>query len=230
MTQHIEITRIFDAPRELVYRAFTDPGQLAQWFGPAGCPVPRDSIEIDARPGGHLRFVMTAPDVRSPVDATFTDVVENELLAGEMEAAGVPGVAGPLRVHLRLEFHDEGNGKTRLELRPVRHRAARRGHAQRMGKLVHQAGRAAESVPGTGSWNSEAVMAKLIYSAIASADGYIEDPGGSIDWGMPDEELPGFINELEQPRAPCTLPVRSHRCRVRGHGSNRPSSPALSGS
>jgi RNA polymerase sigma-70 factor (sigma-E family) len=90
-----------------VYRAFTDPGQLAQWFGPAGCSVPRDSIEIDARPGGHLRFVMTAPDVRSPVDATFTDVVENELLAGEMEAAGVPGVAGPLRVHLRLEFHDE---------------------------------------------------------------------------------------------------------------------------
>jgi len=103
--------------RELVYRAFTDPGQLAQWFGPAGCSVPRDSIEIDARPGGRLRFVMTAPDVRSPVDATFTDVVENELLAGEMEAAGVPGVAGPLRVHLRLEFHDEGNGETRLELR-----------------------------------------------------------------------------------------------------------------
>ena len=57
-----------------MYRAFTDPGQLAQWFGPAGCSVPRDSIEIDARPGGHLRFVMTAPDVRSPVDATFTDV------------------------------------------------------------------------------------------------------------------------------------------------------------
>ena len=44
-------------------------------------------------------------------------MVENELLAGEMEAAGVPGVAGPLRVHLRLEFHDEGNDKTRLELR-----------------------------------------------------------------------------------------------------------------
>jgi dihydrofolate reductase len=42
-------------------------------------------------------------------------------------------------------------------------------------------------------------MAKLIYSAIASADGYIEDPDGSSDWGMPDEELLGFINELEQP-------------------------------
>jgi uncharacterized protein YndB with AHSA1/START domain len=117
VNQYIEITRIFDAPRELVYRAFTDPGQLAQWFGPAGCWVPRDSIEIDARAGGYLRFVMTAPDVRSPVDATFTEVVENELLAAEMEAAGVPGVTGSLRVHLRVEFHDEGDGKTRLELR-----------------------------------------------------------------------------------------------------------------
>ena len=60
---------------------------------------------------------MTGPDVRSPVDTMFTEVVENELLAGEMEAAGVPGVAGSLRVQLRLEFHHEGNGKTRLELR-----------------------------------------------------------------------------------------------------------------
>ncbi len=117
MSQHIEISRIFDAPRELVYQAFTDPDQLAQWFGPVGCRVPRDSIEVDARVGGHLRFVMTAPDIRSPVAATFTEVVENELLAAEMEAEGVPGVAGPLRVQLRLEFHDEGNGKTRLELR-----------------------------------------------------------------------------------------------------------------
>ena len=117
MSQHIEITRVFDASRAQVYRAFTDPDQLAQWFGPVGCSVPRDSIEIDARVGGHLRFVMTAPDVHSPVDMTFTEVVEDQLLAGEMEAAGVPGVAGPLRVHLRLEFHDEAQGKTRLELR-----------------------------------------------------------------------------------------------------------------
>jgi uncharacterized protein YndB with AHSA1/START domain len=77
-----------------VYRAFTDPGQLAQWFGPSGCSVPRDSIEIDARPGGHLRFVMTAPDVRSPVHARFTDVVENELLAGERRPLACPAWPG----------------------------------------------------------------------------------------------------------------------------------------
>jgi uncharacterized protein YndB with AHSA1/START domain len=111
------MTRLFDAERSLVYRAFIDPDQLAQWFGPVGCWVPRDSIDIDARIGGHLRFVMTAPDVRSPVDLTFSEIVENELLAGEMEAAGVPGVVGLVCVHLRIEFHDEGRGKTRLELR-----------------------------------------------------------------------------------------------------------------
>lgn len=42
-------------------------------------------------------------------------------------------------------------------------------------------------------------MAKLIYSAIASADGYTEDPDGKLDWSVPEEELLSFINELERP-------------------------------
>src|ERR1039457_645109 len=42
-------------------------------------------------------------------------------------------------------------------------------------------------------------MGKLIYSAIASADGYVEDAAGSFDWGAPDEELFCFVNGLERP-------------------------------
>jgi dihydrofolate reductase len=42
-------------------------------------------------------------------------------------------------------------------------------------------------------------MARLIYSAIASADGYVEDADGSFDWATPDEELMLFVNELERP-------------------------------
>jgi uncharacterized protein YndB with AHSA1/START domain len=120
MTHEIAISRIFNAPREFVYRAFVDPDQLAQWFGPVGASVPRDTIDIDARVGGHMRFVMAVdddPSFRNPIEATFTEVIENELLVGEMQAEGVPGVDGILRGTLRLEFHDEGAGKTRLELR-----------------------------------------------------------------------------------------------------------------
>ena len=52
----IEITRVFDAPPERVYRAFTDPDQFARWYGPVGFGVPRDTVEVDARVGGWQRF------------------------------------------------------------------------------------------------------------------------------------------------------------------------------
>src|ERR1700734_100746 len=42
-------------------------------------------------------------------------------------------------------------------------------------------------------------MARLIYSAIASADGYVEDAAGGFDWAAPDEELLSFVNDLERP-------------------------------
>jgi uncharacterized protein YndB with AHSA1/START domain len=116
----LAISRIFDAPREVVYQAFVDPDQLAQWFGPVGFVVPRDTVAVDARVGGYQRFVMVSADddsVRSPVDATFTEVVENELLVGQQSAEGIPGFDGVATMILRVEFHDEPGGKTRLELR-----------------------------------------------------------------------------------------------------------------
>ena len=114
------IERVFDAPRELVYRAFTDPDQLAQWFGPVGFTVPRDTVDVDVRVGGHQRFVMVSddnPEWMSPVDATFTEVIENELLVGTEEFEGVPGLQGHTSMYMRLEFHEVEGGKTRLIIR-----------------------------------------------------------------------------------------------------------------
>jgi uncharacterized protein YndB with AHSA1/START domain len=114
------LTRIFDAPPELVYRAFVDPDQLGQWFGPVGWTVPYESVHIDARPGGYQRLVMVSdddPTMRSSIDTTFSEVVENELLVGHQDVEGIPGTTGSVRFHLRLEFHAEPGGKTRLELR-----------------------------------------------------------------------------------------------------------------
>lgn len=116
-TGELIISRVFAAPREIVYRAFTDPDELARWFGPVGFSVPRDTVDVDPRPGGHQRFVMVKddnPTVTSPVDARFTQVVENELLVGSEEFVGVPGVQEPTTMTMRLEFHDADGGGTRL--------------------------------------------------------------------------------------------------------------------
>jgi uncharacterized protein YndB with AHSA1/START domain len=113
------ITRLFAAPRALVYRAFTDPDQLAAWFGPAGWSVPRDSVTVEAKVGGAQRFTMVNdadPALRSPVNATFVEVVSDELLVGEEVVNGIPGLPDGTIMRMRLEFHEEGDG-TRLVLR-----------------------------------------------------------------------------------------------------------------
>ncbi|MBL7499480.1 SRPBCC domain-containing protein [Frankia sp. CNm7] len=110
------ITRIVDAPRAAAYRAFVDPDQLAAWFGPVGFTVPRDTVDIDPRVGGHLRFTMVSdedPAFTSPSNGTFTELVENAVFEG---TEPVPG-AEPAVLRLRVEFHDADAGGTRLELR-----------------------------------------------------------------------------------------------------------------
>jgi uncharacterized protein YndB with AHSA1/START domain len=117
--EEISVSRVFDAPRELVYRAFVDSDQFGQWFGPAGFSVPYESVQSDARPGGFQRFVLVSdadPSHRTPVEVALSEVVEDELLVAHADIGTVAGgrTAG---VRLRLEFGDQSSGKTRLELR-----------------------------------------------------------------------------------------------------------------
>lgn len=125
------ISRHFDAPRELVYRAFVDEDQLAAWFGPIGFSVPRDTVSIDPRTGGHQRFTMVADDgsMTSPVNATFSEVIENQLLVGYEDVSGIPGFEGTERFTLSLEFFDEDGG-TRLELRQGPYSTEMEGNAR----------------------------------------------------------------------------------------------------
>jgi uncharacterized protein YndB with AHSA1/START domain len=70
----VDIVRVFDAPRALVWQAWTDPKMMAQWFGPRHftSSVP----ELDARAGGALRIVMHGPDGNDyPMKGVFLEVV-----------------------------------------------------------------------------------------------------------------------------------------------------------
>jgi uncharacterized protein YndB with AHSA1/START domain len=103
----IEITQVFDAPPERVYQAFTDPDQFAEWYGPVGFPVDRDTVELDARVGGRQRFAMVSeadPSIRTGFDGRFTVVVQNVLLSSRGAWDGIPGQAGAWPSNLRAEF------------------------------------------------------------------------------------------------------------------------------
>ena len=113
------LTRVFDAPRELVYRAFVDPEQLAQWFGPVGYSVPVNTVVVEPRAGGKYHLTMVSEDGTdsSPITSVLTEVVENELLVGAQEWDGVDGLQGPSKVRMRIEFHDEEGARTRVVIR-----------------------------------------------------------------------------------------------------------------
>jgi uncharacterized protein YndB with AHSA1/START domain len=69
----ITLTRVFAAPRELVWRAFTEPAMLAEWYGPNGFRTETEAFEL--RVGGEWRSVMIAPDgTRFPNNGTFLEV------------------------------------------------------------------------------------------------------------------------------------------------------------
>jgi uncharacterized protein YndB with AHSA1/START domain len=108
------LTRIFDAPRELVWRAWTDPKHLAQWFGPKQftSSVP----QLDVRIGGALRIVMRGPDGNDyPMKGTFLEVVPSERLVFSNIAVDKDGnhlLEGETTVTL-----SEQGGETKLTLR-----------------------------------------------------------------------------------------------------------------
>jgi uncharacterized protein YndB with AHSA1/START domain len=75
----VVITRTFSAPRELVFKAWTDPRDVAQWWGPHRFTNP--VCELDARPGGAIRIHMRGPDgTVYPMTGVYEEIVEPERL------------------------------------------------------------------------------------------------------------------------------------------------------
>jgi uncharacterized protein YndB with AHSA1/START domain len=116
--REIIATRLFDAPRELVWEVWTDPKHLAQWWGPNG--FTNTIHEIDVRPGGVWRFIMHGPDGTDyKNEIVYVEVIKPERLVYDH-------VSGP-RFHVTLTFTEEGN-KTRLNMQMLFESAAEREH------------------------------------------------------------------------------------------------------
>jgi uncharacterized protein YndB with AHSA1/START domain len=83
--RELVITRIFDTPRELVYKVWTDPEHVKNWWGPK--PFTNPVCEIDLQPGGRFHYVMRSPDgMDFPMKGTFIEIVPNERLVYSNDA------------------------------------------------------------------------------------------------------------------------------------------------
>jgi uncharacterized protein YndB with AHSA1/START domain len=113
--QLVLITRIFDAPREQVFKAWTDPDELATWYGPEHLDTPRERIHIDLRVGGRWELTMVEREGgrEMPIGYVIVELVEPELLV--MRSDPMPQAGMHEGTLLRVELHDHG-AKTRMSL------------------------------------------------------------------------------------------------------------------
>jgi uncharacterized protein YndB with AHSA1/START domain len=109
--QEVVITRTFDAPREEVFRAWTDPDRVAEWYGPEHFDTER--VRIDLRVGGRyeLTMVQRGSGAEFPVGYEILELAEPELLV--LRSDPIPGMHGT--VYTRVELEDLGD-RTRMTL------------------------------------------------------------------------------------------------------------------
>ena len=110
-SRELVIRHILDAPREVVFKAWIDPKQMAKWWGPTGFTNP--VCEMDVRPGGSLRIVMRGPDrVDHPMTGVFCAIVEPERLV--FTAVARDKQDNPLLESLTTVAFAKHGGKTKL--------------------------------------------------------------------------------------------------------------------
>jgi uncharacterized protein YndB with AHSA1/START domain len=105
----LHFSRVFDAPRELVFACMTDPDHLSHFWGPAGVSAPRDRMTVDARPGGVFETVMVndADGSEYLTRAVYDEVRAPELLVWTESHSGMRVrsefvALGPQRTEVRI--------------------------------------------------------------------------------------------------------------------------------
>ena len=123
-TGRMVVTRVFDAPRELVWKAWTDPKYVMQWWGPKGFTAP--FCEIDFRVGGKFLLSMRTPDGWEGWNGgEYYEIVPYEKIVSSMYFSDSKGnKIEPEQLGIELEaiddahnvilFEDIGNGQTKL--------------------------------------------------------------------------------------------------------------------
>jgi uncharacterized protein YndB with AHSA1/START domain len=107
------VTRVFNAPCELVFRAWTQPEHFASWWGGEGMSTPLESMRMDVRPGGEWYACMRsdADGTEHPFAGVYREIVANERLVMTISEGHRPD---PDREHLLTIKFTEVDGKTEM--------------------------------------------------------------------------------------------------------------------
>ena len=129
MTDGITITRVFDAPRERVWREWTEPERFSDWFGGPEMEIPLSSVEMDVRVGGAWRLTMLTPRGEIHWHGEYHEVVEPARIV--FTVCDRPDRESDELVIVELE--DLGDGRTEMRFKqrgrmtPEQYRAAGAG-------------------------------------------------------------------------------------------------------
>lgn len=128
--RELVMSRDFDAPRDLVFQAWTDPAHLPMWFGPDGFSL--TVHEIDVRPGGAWRFIMHGPDGTDYSNrVVYQEIARPERLV-YLHGEDVDDDPGAFHVTVLFE---EVDGRTRMTQRIVFNTAAQRAGVVSFGAI-----------------------------------------------------------------------------------------------
>lgn len=132
LENELVLARIIDAPREKIFRAWTDPEILKQWFVPK--PWTISKVEMDVRPGGSSLIVMRDPDGNEyPNPGVFLEVVENEKIVTTDAFTGAWTPSEKPFMTMILTLEDAGEGRTRYIARALHWNAEDREAHEKMG-------------------------------------------------------------------------------------------------
>jgi uncharacterized protein YndB with AHSA1/START domain len=109
-TGELTYTRVFDAPRELVFRCMLEPEHLTHFWGPAGVSTPLETIKVDPRPGGVFETIMVndSDGSRYPTRAVYVEITEPARIVWTEPGSGVTTTS---------TFRDLGGTRTELQIR-----------------------------------------------------------------------------------------------------------------
>jgi uncharacterized protein YndB with AHSA1/START domain len=129
----ITITRVFEAPRELVWKEWTEPERFADWYGGTTCEIPISTVSMDVRPGGTWKATMFCEPGRREInwEGAYREVVEPERLA--FTVTDQPGDEDHNRDVVIVVLTDLGDDRTEMlfeqrdHMTPEQYEAAEQG-------------------------------------------------------------------------------------------------------